>query len=208
MSKQHPGVRAAILAATAACTDPLGITMKGLREATGFTGVQITSQATDLRHAGLLFALVHHHDSRFFVSAEQCDRAAPAVAAYVKALRDASKARIRAGWKARADAKAAAKRAARPPKEAKPKPATAKPKRTAFVKPEQPKPFNKAPEARKKWADQVPIVPEHVKVQRCPGFSGVSPFKPDAGFCGDFLKAGVGRYLEPCGHIGSVYERA
>jgi hypothetical protein len=98
----------------------------------------------------------------------------------MKRRRYAEQAEIRAAAKARVKASREAKKA-----EAK----TAKPKRPKFkdIVISQPKPAKAEVAARLKWADQEPVIPPGVKVQRVPGCPARTRFEPPAWFRGEWL---------------------
>ncbi len=199
--------RAAALCAIQASVSPSGETYADLRAATGLPERKLSGALSGLTRLALVFTVDLGKFSRYVATAALRDAGREMVLAdhrrqvlenrrrNERAARERKKQLYAASPELRAaDSKRrkASRDAEQAKKKAEPKPKAAKPK--PFVKPSQPKPVNRAPDARKKWAEQEPIVPAHVRVQRCPGYTGVSRYRPDVGFLGEFLRAGVGRY--------------
>jgi HAMP domain-containing protein len=167
---RKPTARAPISAALAACTDPLGATHGWLIEQTGADAGCLKATVHRMVAAGEIFAIKRFKDSRYFLSADQRDAAAPAVLGFFAALdqqrrqrqlesqRRRDKARAKARYTPRAKmapeiaeaARAAerdrrqAKRPQKPPKPPKPpKTAAPKPATPKVAKPPAPKPAAK-----------------------------------------------------------------
>ena len=143
---------------------------------------------------------------RYFAAEKVPDEAGRAVvAAEIEAYRKASKDAYRERENARKRMKNAAKRDAMP-KRAKPvvKIKSQEPRRNGFMlSPKVPRPsVMLSPAAVRMLKKQIPdvpaIIPDHVKVQVCPGYRGDIRYLPQTDrVIGGFATMGIGRYLEP-----------
>lgn len=167
--------RAALLALLIANEQSLGMLNRELHALTDYTQPSVTDALRGLKAAGLVFAIeAPPWNTRYFSTAEKRDEAIPAAAALVKANQRALEAarHKRYGHKDRESKKRAA----------------AKLELALSRRPIAP--------PKVKRADIPAVIPPHVQVQRLPGCPARTRFQPDVGFVGDWLKLGVGRYLE------------
>lgn len=196
-----PVMRRKFIAACAhLLAQPMGASVRELSEHGKVKLSHAKSMAQMGRRAGELFSAGDGVRMRYFASAEAAAAGLPLILAAVAELTAAAKERNRARSRAAAALRSARRRAAMPPKQAKPpkakafKAAPVKKVRAAKLAKVAPKPRKSDP--AQAFRDRPVIVPEHVKVTVCPGIERfyAQPARVDGGL---FASAGLGRYPLP-----------
>lgn len=152
-------------AITELLTNQPGMTMKELREVLGLTTKQVGSALTNMQYAGTVVMRKMFPRARYYASAADADADATRAAEAERIER--ARARENALEVHRAGSKRRYYEKLGEPVRSRPKPQPKPPKAPKVVRFAQPKP---RPEnaALAKWKDAIPVVPDHVKVQRIP----------------------------------------
>jgi hypothetical protein len=189
----------------------LGMTLVEIREATGRKAQQTANTLKFMLGAGTLFWVKAKPRSRYFLTEAAAEAARPAVLAAEKALRlEKRRASIKRHQESRRERRAAdpnRKPPGRPRKTAQEKAATTKhkaegghcwkrvPAQASAAEMPLLVPSSAPRKVRAPAGPPVVIWPEHVKVKESPPKKDMR-FAPDEGFVGEFVKAGIGRYLK------------
>ncbi len=195
--------RATVLRELQASASQLGLKCTDLTVTTNLPTRKVTGALSGLIRDKQIFSINLGRFSRYFATAEQREAGCEAVLAEHKRQvlenkrknERAARARKKALYQSSPeflarDIRKAPVKAPKPAREPKPAKAVKAPKLA------QPRPVNRENLARRKWAEQTPIVPPHVKPIDCGGFKGITRFDPAPGHFGEFTRAGIGRYLD------------
>ena len=168
------GANAICESVVTACASPLGITRAEVVEITGLTPRSVEKAMRRLNTFGKVVCHIVRHVAHYFKTYEQMVAALPLLEDLKSKQIDDAKMRRRERDRVR-------QLKTYPDWSEKKKEVVRANQRKNYVRAQpkeltQPKPMNSDQRARLAWAAQEAIIPPHVKVQVCPGFTGQSRY--------------------------------